>query len=236
MLIVLVLGLLLIPMPALARNTAYVSGYKSPSPEQREEIEQVEQTPSISAISPEEAQINSGAKTITITGSGFNPSSTAKVNSSNRYTTFIDDSHLLVEINSYDMSRSDGGFYITVWNSNGEYSNAALFTLNGKAAASTSSNNNNSAPASNNYQDNTSYSNGYNNTAPVNYSPGTIESVNEDEDQSLASSVILGGSTFLPTGIVQWVLVAILIVLIIVIGRKVLGNREEYDNTPLKHA
>jgi len=188
------------------------------------------------AVLVESAEIKTGDNGIEIEAVLFNPSSTAKVNSSNRYTTFIDDSHLLVEINSYDMSRSDGGFYITVWNSNGEYSNAALFTLNGKAAASTSSNNNNSAPASNNYQDNTSYSNGYNNTAPVNYSPGTIESVNEDEDQSLASSVILGGSTFLPTGIVQWILVAILIVLIIVIGRKVLGNREEYDNTPLKHA
>ncbi|MFA6256998.1 MAG: IPT/TIG domain-containing protein [Candidatus Paceibacterota bacterium] len=218
------LGLMVLPLETNARQESYVSGYRNPAPVQEERItvrtpDPEDVSPFITSISPDEAKATTSTKTITITGGGFTPSSVVKVNGSNRHTTFIDNSHLLAQANAYDLSGTNESFYLTVWNANGEYSNAAKFTVKG------------TVPVANN--NNINY-NGSNNSAPINYYPGNIQDV--EEDPSLASSVILGGNTFLPTGIVQWVLVAILIVFIIVLGRKVLGTREHYDNTPLKHA
>ena len=57
-----------------------------------------------------------------------------------------------------------------------------------------------------------------------------------ERDTSLTSSVILGSDTFLPSSIVQWVLLAIVLTFIIILVRRIFGAREQYDNTPLKHA
>ena len=143
-----------------------------------------------------------------------------KVNGFNRSTTFIDGAHLLAQVSANDLRHTDGGFYLTVWNSDGRYSNAAFFTLKGQVPV-----------ASSNDNSNYSYSDNYN----ADYQNAVNEN-SRSNGQSLASSVILGGNSFLPNGLVQWVLVAILILLIIIIVRKVLGAREHYDNTPLKHA
>jgi hypothetical protein len=228
--IIAILALGLAATPVLARDTAYVSGYRNPPPVEEERVREVATAPVITGISPDEVTAGAGAKTITVTGSGFMPSSVVKINGSNRYTTFIDDSHLLAQATAYDFYRTDGGFYVTVWNSNGDYSNAEYVAVKGTLPAA-NNNNNNSNRNPSNYG--TNDNNGYN-PAPINYYPGTLD--NNADDQSLASSVILGGNSFLPTGLVQWVLVAILIVGIIVLGRKVFKTREHYDSTPLKHA
>lgn len=238
--IIAILAVGLMATPAMAREGAYVGGYPTPPRPEREEVEKVVAPLAISSVSPDEVKVGSGAKTITVTGSGFNPSSIVRLNGSNRPTTFIDDSHLLVQAGSNDFYRTDGGFYLTVWNSNGDYSNAGHVAVEGKAAAPASQNNTNQNQnygnqnsQSYNYPNNNYGYGGYNNQ-PINYYPGTLETV--ETDSSLASSVILGGNTFLPSGIVQWVLVAILIVLIVVLGRKIFGAREQYDSAPLKHA
>ncbi len=65
------------------------------------------------------------------------------------------------------------------------------------------------------------------------------ETQNEDNvnGRGLAASVVLGSeNSFLPSGLIQWVLLAIVIVSVIILVRKVFGAREEYDSTPLKHA
>lgn len=217
-LIISALAFAALPATSYAKVNAYVNGYQEPSRVEREDERVVEQAPVITAITPGEAQINSGAKTITIEGSGFVPGSVAKVNGANRYTTFIDNSHLLAQATSYDVSQTSGGFYVSVINPNGDYSNAAFFKLEGIAAAPVSNTNNNA----NDY---------------YNY-PGSLEAIppTPNEDTSLASSVILGGNTFLPSSIVQWVLLAIIIMFIIILVRRIFGAREQYDNTPLKHA
>jgi len=216
----------LAPLPAAARENAYVTGYSTP-PVYNEydygsgpETEANKPAPVIKSINPSSANAGSEARTITITGSGFTPSSVVKVNGFNRSTTFIDGAHLLAQVSANDLRHTDGGFYLTVWNSDGRYSNAAFFTLKGQVPV-----------ASSNDNSNYSYSDNYN----ADYQNAVNEN-SRSNGQSLASSVILGGNSFLPNGLVQWVLVAILILLIIIIVRKVLGAREHYDNTPLKHA
>ncbi len=221
---------------ALAAERAYVSGYTLPPPVQQERVVKEVSAPTVSAVSPDEVKAGATAKTITVTGSGFTPSSVVKINASNRHTTFIDDSHLLAQATAYDFYRTDGGFYVTVWNANGDYSNAAQVKVTGTVPApATQSNNNGNQNQNYGNQNQNNYPYNYGNDGtPINYYPGTFE--NADSDQSLASSVILGGNTFLPTGIVQWILVAIFIVFIIVLGRKVFRSREQYDSAPLKHA
>jgi hypothetical protein len=176
--------------------------------------------PIVNSISPKSSNVGVGTKTITISGSGFVPSSVARVNGSNRPTTFIDASHLLVQTNGNDIYtyQSKGGFFITVFNRTpgGGYSNAVFFTVNNNATASGANTNN------------------------VNNSPDTftetINGTNNDNYSSLASNAIFGSNSFLPSGLIQWVLFGIIILLIVIIARRVFGAREKYEESPMKHA
>lgn len=160
--------------------------------------------PAVTSINPKSENVNINVTTITITGSGFIPSSVARINGSNRPGTFIDSSHLLVQINSNDVNtyETNGGFYITVFNGapGGGYSNAAFFGVNNAASATNGTDNN-----SKNYG-------------------------------SLASNAIFGSNSFLPSGLIQWVLFAIIILIIVIIVRKIFGGKEHYDELPMKHA
>ena len=63
------------------------------------------------------------------------------------------------------------------------------------------------------------------------------DQVRTGEDVSnLASSVILGSNSFMPSGLPQWILFAILILLIVIIVRRIMRSEEHYQSTPLKHA
>ena len=72
---ILALGFLALPLTSHA--TAYVTGYGVPPRPQSEVNQYASASPEITAISPDEAAANSGAKTITVTGQGFAPSSLA---------------------------------------------------------------------------------------------------------------------------------------------------------------
>lgn len=237
-------GLSLAASPALARENAYVSGYRNPPPVEEERVQEQDIPPAIYSVSPDEVKAGAGAKTLTVTGEGFDPSSVVRINGSNRYTTFIDKGHLLAYTTPNDFYRNDGGFYVTVWNANGDYSNAARVVVKGEVPATPANDNQNQNygqtsyyPAQNNQYNPYAYpqSGGYN-PGPIGYYPGQLDSADMGSGQSLAGSIILGGNTFLPSGLIQWVLAAILIVAIIVLGRKVLGNRQRYYDAPLKHA
>ena len=57
------------------------------------------------------------------------------------------------------------------------------------------------------------------------------------EDSSLAASVVLGsGDGFMPSGLIQWIVFAILILLITILTRKIFGAEEKYQSTPMKQA
>ena len=54
--------------------------------------------------------------------------------------------------------------------------------------------------------------------------------------KSLTASSIFGRFSFMPSGLMQWILLAIFILVIVILIRKVSGQEEEYHSTPLKHA
>jgi hypothetical protein len=199
--------------------------------------------PTIDSINPKSSNLGVGTKTITITGDGFVPSSVARINAANRPTTFIDSSHLLVQVNGNDMYayRTNGGFYITVYNGlpGGGYSNSAFFAVNNTATSggtNTNYTNNNSSTSTTNFNDTNSNQNSNPNS---NTSAGTTDgnngsTNNPDSGNALASNAVFGSDSFLPTGLIQWILFAIFILIIVIIARRIFGTREKYLSTPLK--
>jgi len=176
--------------------------------------------PTIKSISPKSANLGEGPMTVTITGSDFVPSSVVRWHGSPRPTTFIDYSHLLIHLNAGDMLGS-GGRYITVFNPapGGGYSNSAFFTINGYAG-----------------QDGIIGENSSNINPIYNRNGTTSDESITNNGNNLASSVILGSNSFMPNGIVQWILFAILCLVIVILVRKVFQADKKYQETPLKHA
>lgn len=65
------------------------------------------------------------------------------------------------------------------------------------------------------------------------------ESENKDykgEFADLTANALAGEGGFLPGGILQWILVAILVLIIIILVRKLFGQEDHYHSTPLKHS
>lgn len=188
------------------------------------DVEKSNPKPAISFISPNSAERGSGSKTITVTGNGFVPGSVVKVNGSNRTTTFIDHSHLLVNVTSNDVAQN-GGFFISVYNTSpdGGYSNAVRFSNKEKAVTTVNSTSKQNQSSS--YE---------NNNTDTSYESSQYEE--EENYNSLASNAIFGSDSFLPSGIIQWILFAILILIIVILARKIFGAKENYDDAPMKHA
>ncbi len=186
------------------------------------------------SISPSFANKSIGAKNVTITGEGFLPTSVARVNGSDRATTFIDGSHLLVRLNPNDTYRTDGGFYISVFDSaavNGRYSNSAYFTVNAPVTTTNTNNNNNYSSSTTSYNDT---NNNYSNTSET--TTDTNTNTTDENYSNLASNAVFGSNSFLPSGLIQWVIFAIIILLIVILVRKIFGAKQNYDEAPMKHA
>ena len=223
---ILAFSLLIIPFnSALAeggRNYTYYNDYSynsNPAPK-----DTTNPKPVINSITPKSINLGVGTKTITITGSGFVPGSIAKINNSNRPTTFIDSTHLLVQITGNDTYafKTNGGFFITVYNGapGGGYSNGVFFAVNSPVASTSTKTNNNN-----------------NNTVSPDTYTEIIEAENQTDNYSnLASNAIFGSDSFLPSGLIQWILFAILILLIVIVARRIFGAKENYDEAPMKHA
>ena len=181
--------------------------------------------PSISSIYPNTGALYSGQRTITITGNGFVPGSSAQVDGASRGTTFMDSSRLSFDLYSTDMygaSRRN----ISVFNPGpgGGNSNTVVFTLSGSAANTTNARTN-------------TVSNTTTQVASSNTNTSTTGStVLASEAKDLTASAIFGGKGFLPSGLVEWIVVAILILIIVILIRKISGADEKYQAEPLKHA
>lgn len=232
------LGVISMPLSASADRAGYVTPYGSTdyAPVSNNNSYNTYQGPStsaptsnplpvINAINPNGSNVGTGTKTITITGKGFIPSSIGRVNGSNRTTTFIDSTHLLMQITGNDTYtyRSNGGFFITVMNGapGGGNSNAVFFTINSGAVAG----------ATTNSQNNQS------NTPNENYTNFTdVYDVKNDPYVNLASNAIFGSdNSIFPSGLIGWVFFAIIVLLIVIIIRRIHGGAERYHAMPLKH-
>ena len=60
----------------------------------------------------------------------------------------------------------------------------------------------------------------------------------DNKYESLAAGAIFGTSnlSFLPSGLLQWILFAILILIIVILARRVFGGTKRFLQMPLKHA
>ena len=236
-------ALSLLPTKASAQ-TAYSSGYQNrinlnynnnPSPTTYNNL-----VPSVSFISPNSANVGSGAQTVTVSGDGFVPTSIARWNGSDRPTTFIDASHLLVYLNANDMYGKND-HYINVWNPapGGGYSNGVLFRITGYststapgAVTSTVQTGPNSNSGS---STNTSGSTNGNNNGNNNGNVLGAQDQNNGNLSDLTGNALFGSDGFFPTGLIGWILLAILILIIVIIVRRIYGAKK-YQSTPLKHS
>ncbi|MFA6177607.1 MAG: hypothetical protein WC694_01800 [Candidatus Paceibacterota bacterium] len=180
-------------------------------------------TPYISSITPNSINNLGSNMVITITGNGFIPSSIVRINGSDRTATFIDSTHILVRINSNDISDTDG-FYINVFNGfpGGGYSNAEFFTVNKNNSTTITSTTTNTE---NNINNNNTYSN-------TNQTQNTT--TKNSNFNNLASTAIFGSNSFFPSGLIQWILFAIIILLIIILARRIFGAHAKYNEAPMK--
>ena len=220
-----IFGLISVPTQTNAANSGYIQldGYSS-VPTQQTTTRADNPKPLINSISPSSSDVGVGTKTITITGDGFIPSSVARINGSNRAVTFIDSSHLLMQITGNDTYayQANGGFYITIFNGapGGGYSNAQFFTINNVGVTN---------DANTNTQDNSAYSNFIDGSQTQNPAPES------ESNNGLASNSIFATNGILPSSLVQWIFFAILVLLIVILVRKIYGGTERYHAIPLKH-
>jgi hypothetical protein len=242
---ILAFSLLIIPAKASAEDYVYCDSFS------REiainATDEISSKPNVRSLSTTSANINSGTKSVTIIGGGFMPNSVARVNGYERFTTFIDSSHLLVKLTTGDMSNSNG-LFINVFNEGicGGYSNSAFFTIVSPVTSTNTGNNNNSNNTGNNTNvnntsstinrtnSNTNNSSYSNNTQTENITDSTTD--NNSNYSNLASNTIFGSNSFMPSGLIQWILFGIIVLLLVILVRKLFGARKDYDESPMKHA
>jgi hypothetical protein len=63
---------------------------------------------------------------------------------------------------------------------------------------------------------------------------GTEQS-GDDAYSALASNVIFGSNSFMPSGIIQWLLFAIFVLIVVIVVRRIF-LADKYHAKPLKHA
>lgn len=198
--------------------------------------------PTIISIKPDSINKNeiTGKLTITINGNGFTPNSIVRKNNSNRTTTFIDSENLLVDIYANDLY-SQNEFFLTVFNSdiaNG-YSNAYTFKVIGNTITNNTTNNppvdyssaySNTQPSQNTNTNNQ-------NTIPVENND-TVSSTNTTNKGfgNLTANALMGSNSFMPSGLIQWIFLVLIVVLIIYLWRYIHNSEEKYMSEPMKHA
>jgi hypothetical protein len=88
---------------------------------------------------------------------------------------------------------------------------------------------------------NTTNPNSTSDVMTVHYTPAPVAktktntSVAANSAKDLAANAVYGSNSFLPSGIIQWVLFAIFILLLVILVRKIFGAEEKYQAMPLKH-
>jgi hypothetical protein len=178
-------------------------------------------TPRIYSMSPSTVNKTSTSFVAVINGDGFIPSSTVRVNGVDQITTYINSSRLEMRLNNLSQM-STGDHIVNVYNPNTNsfgYSNDVTLKVNTGTVAST----------------NTSTKTVAKKTSTAATTVATTKATTNNNEESLVAGAIFGTSDgFLPTGLLQWILFIILVLLIIHLWRKIY-NAPKYEMTPLKH-
>ena len=72
-------------------------------------------------------------------------------------------------------------------------------------------------------------------TTPTPTTPAKVTPEPEETNSELTANAVFGSDSFLPSGLLQWILFSILVLLIIILVRKMYGADKRYHATPLKH-
>lgn len=193
-------------------------------------------TPTIFSLNPNPVILGSGTKEVTIHGEGFARGSVAKLDGSDRTTTFINSNTLRFDLVNRDTS-SVGNATVRVYSPNGGLSNGYTFSVTRKLEAvsgSTSASQNQVPPNAGNTNKAPAKASTTTPAKNTNTSSNSLDTGNEGLGQ-LAAGAIFGDIGFLPSGIIQWIIFAILVLMLVIIARKLFAE-DKYHQSPLKHA
>jgi len=184
---------------------------------------------------------------ITVVGSGFTPASIVLRNGASRPTTFIDSRNLMIDVYPNEVLQNEAEFFLTVFDrETGKYSNAATFTIRDNATriatvTRTTRTTNNSSVTYSNSNSSYVYNSSSNNAIAKVTKKISDTNKNIDKDEvnkeygELTANALNGSNSFMPSGLMQWILAIAIIFAIIFLFRHVYGEKE-YMATPMKHA
>ena len=233
---ILALGLVLAPKSAGAQgiyyyslsqgaNTTTTNYNPSPTYTYATNSYNLYQAPAVYSVTPSSLRVNQavGPITLAINGNNFYPASVARWNNMDRVTSYVNPNYLVMQLYPADLA-APGNNQVSVFNWNGGTSNSVNFSVTsaGGTTASTASNSTATSTASTAAK-----------TATDDETEQATQEVNE-KLSTLAASAIVGGDTFMPSGIIQWLIIAIIILLAIILVRKIVRSR--YERAPMKHA
>ena len=191
------------------------------------EIQASNPRPAVYSLNPNPVRYGSGENYIIVHGTNFAYGAVARLNNSDRTTNFKNSTELNFLLLDSDTLRS-GDYTVTVYNPGpgGGLSNGVRFTIMSPVAVARLDYVPSSATSS---------------VRNANVSTGEVmgESVSGENQNfsSLAGNVLYGDGTagFKPSGLTQWLIFAILVLLVVIVVRK-LYFQNKYQSTPLKHA
>ncbi|OGI76212.1 hypothetical protein A3C67_03280 [Candidatus Nomurabacteria bacterium RIFCSPHIGHO2_02_FULL_42_19] len=217
-LVILTFGLITIPVETNAYDTGYQLRTKLSSSNSKPTV--YNDRPIIDSLNPNPVVLGSGRTSIVVNGQNFVYGAVAKLNGSDRTTTFFNENRIEFELIDTDTSFL-GSYVVTVDNPGpgGGLSNGYVLNIrNELAIVRTVSTAGSVAGASTN-------------------KPSTTKTAKPTEDFSdLTANAIFGTDTFMPSGLIQWLILAIFILIIIILARKFFGLEDKYHATPLKQS
>src|SRR3989344_7393130 len=182
--------------------------------------------PAIYSLNPSPIKAGSGAVTVTIVGDNFVEGAVAKFNNFDRTTSFGSSTKLSMELLANDTSRT-GDYVVTVYNPGpgGGLSNGYILSVTPPAPTATtkiSSSGKSSAGTSSGAKSTT--------VKKTETETATEEEVYEEDGSysDLTAGAIMGSGGFFPGSLVGWLILAILILLLVIIIRRMLGAEKHY--------
>ena len=196
--------------PGINNNTGgYRSGYPNGYPYGNQNPR-----PVIFMLNPSSIDRNSGPLVVAISGNYFMPGAVAKLNGSDRNTTYISSTYLQMQL-SYADTTGFGDYLISVYNPapGGGLSNSAILNIRGTQV---------NGPVTTTVSP----------TVVKKTTTSSTKTVAKTPTNDLSANALSSG--FLPSNIIQWLLFLLLVLLVIVLWRKIYVSDKEKE-TPLKH-
>ncbi len=177
--------------------------------------------PILSSVSPNQIMPVNGNLDITLTGAYFLPGAEATFNNNYRQTVYNNSGNLTIRLNISDVV-NPGTNIIVVYNPDGRFSNKAYFTVM-------------PAPQTITYPTVVETSEmPIHKTTSVKSVPSVQKEESKTTNTDLTANALFSGSGFMPSSIIGWLILAILILLLVLLVRKNFFEKN-YHDAPLKH-